>query len=91
LMGLTDKTLQVVRNVATRLRPNVLDMGLTPALEGLRDEFISRHIGCCCRLITPEHEVRLNDEQDTEAFRVAQESLTNISRHAQASEVIILL
>lgn len=91
LMGLTDKTIQVVRNVATRLRPNVLDMGLTPALEWLRDEFISRHIGCCCRLITPEKEVRLSDEQATAAFRVAQESLTNISRHAQASEVIILL
>lgn len=66
-------------------------MGLTPALEWLRDEFISRHIGCCCRLITPEKEVRLGDEQATAAFRVAQESLTNISRHAQASEVIILL
>ncbi|MCK8349938.1 histidine kinase, partial [Erwinia amylovora] len=53
--------------------------------------FISRHIGCSCPLITPEQEVRLNDQQATEAFRVAQESLTNISRHAQASEVIILL
>ncbi|MCX8957606.1 PAS domain-containing sensor histidine kinase [Erwinia psidii] len=91
LMGLADKTIQVVRNVATRLRPNVLDMGLTPALEWLRDEFISRHIGCCCRLIAPEQEVRLNDEQATAAFRVAQESLTNISRHAQATEVIILI
>lgn len=91
LMGLADKTIQVVRNVATRLRPNVLDMGLTPALEWLRDEFISRHMGCCCRLIAPEQEVRLNDEQATAAFRVAQESLTNISRHAQASEVIILI
>lgn len=91
LMGLTDKTIQVVRNVATRLRPNVLDMGLTPALEWLRDEFISRHIGCCCRLIAPEQEVRLNDEQATAAFRVAQEFLTNISRHAQATEVIILI
>ncbi|MGG8125629.1 PAS domain-containing sensor histidine kinase [Klebsiella aerogenes] len=91
LMGLADKTIQVVRNVATRLRPNVLDMGLTPALEWLRDEFISRHMGCCCRLIAPEEEVRLNDEQATAAFRVAQESLTNISRHAQASEVIILI
>ncbi len=91
LMGLADKTIQVVRNVATRLRPNVLDMGLTPALEWLRDEFISRHQGCCCRLIAPEQEVRLNDEQATAAFRVAQESLTNISRHAQASEVVILV
>ncbi|ARF52498.1 PAS domain-containing sensor histidine kinase [Pantoea stewartii] len=89
LMGLTDKTIQVVRNVATRLRPNVLNMGLTPALEWLRDEFINRHIGCQCQLIAPENEVRLNDEQVTAAFRVAQESLTNISRHAQANEVLI--
>ncbi len=91
LKGLADKTIQVVRNVATRLRPNVLDMGLTPALEWLRDEFISRHMGCSCRLIAPEKEVRLSDEQATAAFRVAQESLTNISRHAEATEVTILI
>lgn len=91
LMGLADKTIQVVRNVATRLRPNVLDMGLTPALEWLRDEFISRHLSCQCRLMVHENEVRLNDEQATAAFRVAQESLTNISRHAQATEVLIQL
>lgn len=91
LMGLADKTIQVMRNVATRLRPNVLDMGLTPALEWLRDEFISRHLSCQCRLMAPENEVRLNDEQATAAFRVAQESLTNISRHAQATEVLIQL
>ncbi|AWO77472.1 PAS domain-containing sensor histidine kinase [Serratia marcescens] len=91
LMGLADKTIQVVRNVATRLRPNVLDMGLTTALEWLRDEFISRHSGCCCRLITPAKEIRLDDEQATAAFRVVQESLTNVTRHAQATEVIITL
>lgn len=91
LMGLADKTIQVVRDVATRLRPNVLDMGLTPALEWLRDEFIGLHSGCCCRLITPAREVRLTDEQATAAFRVVQESLTNITRHAQATQVIIVL
>lgn len=91
LMGLADKTIQVVRNVATRLRPNVLDLGLAPALEWLRDEFINRHSGCCCRLIIPEKEIRLNDEQATAAFRVVQESLTNITRHAQASKVTIIL
>ncbi|TLV11641.1 PAS domain S-box protein [Klebsiella indica] len=91
LMSLADKTIQVVRNVATRLRPNVLDMGLSTALEWLRDEFTSRHPDCCCQLITPVNEILLDDEQSTAAFRVVQESLTNVTRHADATEVIITL
>ncbi|WJV60709.1 PAS domain S-box protein [Pectobacteriaceae bacterium CE70] len=90
LMTLSDKTIQVVRNVATRLRPNVLDMGLTPALEWLRDDFI-RQYGCNCQLQAPEPEVVLNDECATAAFRVVQESLTNIARYAKASQVKITL
>ncbi|MFP1814970.1 PAS domain-containing protein [Lonsdalea quercina] len=90
LMALSDKTIQVVRNVATRLRPNVLDMGLTPALEWLRDDFV-RQYGVQCQLRAPEPEVLMNDECATAAFRVVQESLTNIARHAAASEVLIAL
>ncbi|MFP1761874.1 PAS domain S-box protein [Lonsdalea quercina] len=90
LMALSDKTIQVVRNVATRLRPNVLDMGLTPALEWLRDDFV-RQYGVQCQLCAPEPEVLMNDECATAAFRVVQESLTNIARHAAASEVVIAL
>lgn len=90
LMALSDQTIQVVRHVATRLRPNVLDMGLTPALEWLRDDFI-RQYRCPCLLHAPEPEVLLNDEYATAAFRVVQESLTNIARHAQATQVVISL
>ncbi|AIR67755.1 PAS domain-containing sensor histidine kinase [Dickeya fangzhongdai] len=90
LMALSDKTIQVVRHVATRLRPNVLDMGLTPALEWLRDDFI-RQYRCPCLLRAPEPEVVLNDECATAAFRVVQESLTNIARYAEATQVVIAL
>ncbi|QDX29940.1 PAS domain-containing sensor histidine kinase [Dickeya poaceiphila] len=90
LMALSDKTIQVVRQVATRLRPNVLNMGLTPALEWLRDDFI-RQYGCPCLLRTPASEVVLNDECATAAFRVVQESLTNIARYAEATQVVIAL
>lgn len=90
LMALSDKTIQVVRDVATRLRPNVLDMGLTPALEWLRDDFV-RQYGVHCQLDAPEADVLMNDECATAAFRVVQESLTNIARHAAASEVVIAL
>ncbi|MCX2193099.1 histidine kinase [Pantoea agglomerans] len=42
LMVHLDSTIQVVRDVSTRLRPNVLNLGLIPALEWLRDQFIKK-------------------------------------------------
>lgn len=90
LMGRVDITIQVVRNVATSLRPSALDMGLTSALEWLVSEF-SQTSGIHCRLKAPPTRLGLDDERATAAFRVIQESLTNVARHAQASRVDILL
>nr|NMN91780.1 PAS domain S-box-containing protein [Brenneria salicis ATCC 15712 = DSM 30166] len=90
LMQLADQTIQVVRNVSTRLRPNVLNMGLTPALEWLCDEF-NRHYSAACLLKTVGARVILNDESATAAFRVVQESLTNVARYAEASQVLVTL
>ncbi|WP_312043821.1 PAS domain S-box protein [Erwinia sp.] len=91
LMTLIDSTIQVVRDVSTRLRPNMLNMGLVPALEWLRDEFV-KNGGCSCMLIVPEGKpVALSDQVVTTVFRIVQESLTNISRHARASKVSIIV
>ncbi|WP_338524831.1 PAS domain S-box protein [Pseudomonas batumici] len=90
LMVRVDETIQVVRNVATSLRPSALDMGLTPALEWLVSEF-SENTGIYCRLRAPSARLELDDERATATFRVIQESLTNIARHAQASRVDIHL
>ncbi len=91
LMTLIDSTIQVVRDVSTRLRPNMLNMGLVPALEWLRDEFV-KNSGCSCMLIVPDKKpVTLGDQAVTAVFRVVQESLTNISRHAQATRVSIIV
>lgn len=90
LKALTDETIQVVRNVATSLRPAALDMGLASALEWLVTEF-SQHTGIPCRLEAPAARLALDDERATAAFRVIQESLTNVARHAQASQVDICL
>jgi PAS domain S-box-containing protein len=90
LMARVDETIQVVRNVATSLRPSALDMGLTSALEWLVSEF-SQTSGIHCRLKAPPTRLGLDDERATAAFRVIQESLTNVARHAQASRVDILL
>ncbi|MFW9265640.1 PAS domain-containing protein [Pseudomonas sp. NR3] len=90
LMGRIDAVIQVVRNVATSLRPAALDMGLIPALEWLVSEF-SHNAGIACSLRASSDPLELDDERATAIFRLIQESLTNVARHAQASCVEIHL
>ncbi|MEJ7806125.1 MAG: ATP-binding protein, partial [Telluria sp.] len=60
------------------------------ALQGLRDEFIQRH-GLGCALFADEAELRLDDGASTAIFRIVQEALTNIARHAAATNVTLVL
>ena len=64
--------------------------GLYFALQGLRDEFVARH-GIACSLFADEAELRLDDAASTAIFRIVQEALTNIARHAGASSVTLYL
>ncbi|MFP5390580.1 MAG: histidine kinase [Gammaproteobacteria bacterium] len=80
-----------LRRIATNLRPRALDEGgLYFALQGLRDEFVKRH-GISFSLFADEDELRLNDALSTNIFRIVQEALTNIARHANASHVTLYL
>ena len=80
-----------LRRIATNLRPRALDEGgLYFALQGLRDEFVERH-GIACTLLADEAELRLDDAASTAVFRIVQEALTNIARHAGASNVLLNL
>ncbi|MFL6660098.1 MAG: ATP-binding protein [Massilia sp.] len=80
-----------LRRIATNLRPRALDEGgLYFALQGLRDEFVERH-GIACSLFADEAELRLDDGASTAIFRIVQEALTNIARHAEASSVTMYL
>jgi len=89
LISLVDSTIKVVRNVVVSLRPTVLDMGIVSALEWLVDEFIERSkMPCTLRV---EGDMPLDERCAVALFRIVQESLTNISRHAQASAVEIVL
>jgi signal transduction histidine kinase len=90
MRSLVDKTIGVVRNVASNLRPAALDHGLVPALDWLADDFAKRW-SIPCKLKVGAGETALDDLQSTAIFRVVQESLTNVARHAQASEVIVSL
>ncbi len=83
-----DATITVVRDIASALRPSALDMGLISAAEWLMGQFEER-TGILGRLDVPEEEPALDNERATAAFRILQESLTNITRYAQASEVTV--
>jgi signal transduction histidine kinase len=88
LSELVDNSIEVTRNVAMNLHPPALDLGLTAALEWLAEDFELRsEIPCGVR--TRGGEVSLDGRQATALFRVAQESLTNVARHAAARHVQI--
>jgi two-component system NarL family sensor kinase len=80
-----------VRNISHRLRPAVLDvLGLPAALEHLGQEF-SEHSRLSFSIKVRGEQRRLPDEVNTVLFRVAQESLTNIEKHAGATRVRLRL
>ena len=80
-----------LRRIASNLRPRALDEGgLYFALQGLREEFVRRY-GIPCTLLADEAELRLDDAASTAIFRIVQEALTNIARHADATQVTMNL
>lgn len=87
MTDLVDNAIRAVRRVATDLRPGVLDdLGLAAALEWQAREFTSRST-IDCTLLVDIDERRLTPQATISLFRIFQESLTNVARHAQASRV----
>ncbi len=79
--------IQEVRRISRDLRPGVLDdLGLGPALKSLVEDF-SKRTGIKTEFETVVFRNRLTDDAKTALYRVAQEALTNIERHAEASKV----
>jgi PAS domain S-box-containing protein len=84
---LLDGTVASARRIAADLRPLMLDdLGLTAAAEWLVNNFTSR-TGIPCELVIGEGDLDLPDPHATAVFRVLQECLTNIARHAKAAQV----
>jgi signal transduction histidine kinase len=80
-----------VRRVASELRPSILDdLGLLEAIEWQTQQFQARTgIECRCDRSLPG--IPLGDQQSTAVFRIVQEALTNILRHAQATRVEVAM
>ena len=91
MMQRIDQTLNSVRRIATSLRPSVLDqLGLAAALEWQGQEFQARTgIQVETEITTDGSDIP--DELGSSAFRILQESLTNIARHSKATRVTIKL
>jgi signal transduction histidine kinase len=88
MVALIDETVHTVHKVSEDLRPGILDdFGLAAAIEWQAEEFQKR-TGIGCKTIYSS-EFDLNKEQSTNLFRIVQESLTNVIRHAEATKVEI--
>lgn len=91
MFGLIDTTIHVVRRIASELRPSVLDtLGLAAALEWQAQQF-QAHTGIMCRYEGAAEHLGLDQEQATAIFRIFQEALTNVLRHAQATRIDVTL
>ena len=86
---IVEEALQQVRNLALALRPSVLDdLGLAPALRWLAEQTVARS-GLMVQVHPSLPALRIATEIETVCFRIAQEALTNIVRHAKAQRVDI--
>ena len=89
MSGHIDATIQTVRRIATELRPGILDdLGLVAALEWQANEF-SQRTGIQAEVTSTLQDTQLDADLNTAFFRIFQETLTNIMRHANATLVTV--
>jgi PAS domain S-box-containing protein len=87
MAGMIDKTMEAVQKIATELRPGVLDeLGLGDAVDWFVREFEKR-TGISCRIQSNLNGTSIAPDLATAAFRILQEALTNVARHAGATQV----
>lgn len=81
----------VVQNIAMELRPRVLDdFGLPSAVDWYVTKF-SKRTGITCECSVPNHELKIENQAATALFRILQESLNNVLRHAHAQNISVSL
>ena len=91
MLKLADTTIETVHRISTELRPGLLDdLGLAAAIEWQAKDFQNR-FGISCEAILVAEEIELERDLATALFRIFQETLTNVARHAGATRVTVRL
>ena len=91
MLSLVDSTIQTVKRISSELRPGLLDhLGLGAAIEWQAREF-EKHTGISCDVSVNPDDIMLDRQHSTTIFRIFQEALTNVARHAKATMVRISL
>jgi len=89
MLILLDSTVTATRRISAELRPLILDdLGVIAAVEWLGENFTQRS-GIACDLAVSDPDLTWEDPLSTAIFRIVQESLTNIARHAKATHTRI--
>jgi signal transduction histidine kinase len=91
MSGLIDETIRSMRRIVSELRPEVLDeAGLTSAIAWQAGNF-QRRSGIRCKLTLPPGGLGIDQAKSIAVFRIFQELLTNVARHANATKVDVLM
>jgi len=90
LDDLVDRTIEAVHRISLDLRPRMLDLGIVAALEWQAREF-EKQMGIACVFRGPGEDIVLDDDHTAALFRIFQEALTNIAKHAGATRVVVSL
>ncbi|MDB5742005.1 MAG: histidine kinase [Polaromonas sp.] len=92
MVEMLDRTVAATRRMAADLRPLLLDdLGLVPAIEWLASKFTQRCGVPCTFSINEELKLELQEPYATAVFRIVQESLNNVAKHADAMHVVVTL
>ncbi|MEH6435002.1 sensor histidine kinase [Massilia sp. DD77] len=87
---LVDRTIEAVHRISLDLRPTTLDLGLVAALEWQAQEF-EKQMGIAVIMRCPDKDIELDPDHAAALFRIFQEALTNIAKHAAATRVTVAL
>lgn len=88
LKSILDDTFEAVHRISRDLRPNVLDLGIVAALEWQAKEF-EKQLAISCRFTCNQAEIPVSSDQGITLFRIFQESMSNIAKHAKATQVMV--